>query len=159
MRETNHLGSFTERAETIALAIRSAYLPGMFERVKRGVLFVLSLAAFLVQAWPEHARACSCLDTSFDQARADSAAIFEGRVVGLEPDGADTLVHFRVTQSWRGVEHEEIALRMPTGSAACAFHSPSTLSSPEASRVCSMNIVSSPADISSILNVCSANKL
>jgi hypothetical protein len=93
----------------------------MFERVKHGVLFALSLAAFLVQAWPQHAQACSCLATSFEQARADSAAIFEGRVVGLETDGADTVVHFRVTQAWRGVAHEEIVVRMPTSSAACAY--------------------------------------
>ena len=120
--EAGQSSSFSEHAETVASATRSAYLAGMFERVKHGVLFVVTLAAISALAWaPTHAQACSCMETTFERARSDSAAIFEGRVVGMDVDGDSTLVHFRVTQAWRGVEHEIVDVRTATNSAACGY--------------------------------------
>ena len=103
----------------MAMAIRSAYLAGMFERVKPGVIFGLWLVLQLVA--PKPAQACSCLATTLDQARSESEAIFEGRVDAVEAGATETVVRFRVTQAWRGVVHEQVEVRMPTGSAACAF--------------------------------------
>lgn len=120
--EAGKSSSFSERAETMASARRSAYLAGMFERVKHGVFFVAVLAAIASLAWaPTHAQACSCMETSFERARSESSAIFEGRVVGMDVEDGTTLVHFRVTQAWRGVEHETIDVRTASNSAACGY--------------------------------------
>ena len=120
--EAGQSSSFSERAETMAPARRSAYLAGMFERVKHGVFFVVATAAIASLAWaPTQARACSCMESSFERARSESSAIFEGRVVGMDVEDGTTLVHFRVTQAWRGVEHETVDVRTATSSAACGY--------------------------------------
>lgn len=120
--EAGQSSSFSERAETMASARRSAYLAGMFERVKHGVFFVAALAAIATSAWaPAHARACSCMETSFERARSESSAIFEGRVVGTDVEDGMIVVHFRVTQAWRGVEHEVVDVRTASNSAACGY--------------------------------------
>lgn len=107
----------------MAWARRSAYLAGMFERVKHGVFFAATMAAFVViSVWlPSEAQACSCMATTFEQARSESAAIFEGRVVGVDVEDSALVVHFRVTQAWRGVEHEIVDVRTARDSAACGY--------------------------------------
>ena len=60
--------------------------------------------------------------STFEDARASAAAIFEGRVDTIEPDAAGGLrVRFHVTQAWRGVEHESVEITTATDSAACGY--------------------------------------
>lgn len=62
------------------------------------------------------------MQTSFEDARANATAIFEGRVESVAPEGEmEVRVRFHVTQAWRGVEHESVEIVTANNSAACGF--------------------------------------
>lgn len=87
-------------------------------------LVILALVAALaaVVLAPARAEACSCMQTSFEDARAGSAAIFEGRVESVEPiDELRVRVTLHVTQAWGGVERERVDVVTANNSAACGF--------------------------------------
>jgi len=96
----------------------------MLARVNhRASCVILALGAALA-VWlltPRTARACSCMALSFEEQRERAAAIFEGRVDLDRLEGGERILTLRVTQAWRGVEHETVEIRTPTQSAACGF--------------------------------------
>lgn len=81
------------------------------------------ILALAVGAWePSAAEACSCAPLSFEDQRAEAAAIFEGRVEQIVSDEDGTLsVAFHVTQAWRGVAQERIEVSTASSGAACGF--------------------------------------
>lgn len=95
----------------------------MFRRVNlRASLVIPAFLGALIASMPAPAEACSCMASTFEDARANAAAIFEGRVDAVEPDAAGGLrVRFHVTQAWRGVEHESVEITTAADSAACGF--------------------------------------
>ncbi len=96
----------------------------MLARVNhRASCVILALGALLsvLLLMPPRASACSCLALSFDEQRERASAIFEGRVDVDRVEGAERILTLRVTQAWRGVEHEMVEIRTPAQSAACGF--------------------------------------
>ncbi len=89
-------------------------------QVIRASGLILALAA---GTWePSVAEACSCAPLSFEDQRAEAAAIFEGRVEQIVSDEDGTLsVAFHVTQAWRGVAQERIEVSTASSGAACGF--------------------------------------
>lgn len=81
----------------------------------------LSVLVGLVLVHPEAAQACSCVMPTFEEQRAQSAAIFEGRVDAIRADGDEVVVVFHVTQAWRGVTTERVEIRTASSSAACGY--------------------------------------
>ncbi|NIR58218.1 MAG: hypothetical protein GWO02_01190, partial [Gammaproteobacteria bacterium] len=60
-------------------------------------------------------------------AEASADAIFEGRVVALEPPAegdqqSPVRVTVRVSQQWKGIESEEVALTTAANSAMCGYN-------------------------------------
>ncbi len=72
--------------------------------------FLIVLFAVLYSAVP--AFACDCVETSVEQAIDQAAHIFEGRVIAFDEESEH--VRFRVTQTWRGSEDEEITIHNPS---------------------------------------------
>jgi uncharacterized protein (TIGR03382 family) len=67
------------------------------------------------------AAACSCAEESVAEAVARAGAIVEGRVVTITDAGDDLEVTLAVTQGWRGLAHETIAVRTEARESACGF--------------------------------------
>lgn len=96
----------------------------MLARVNhRGSRVILALGALFgaLLLAPPRAHACSCVALSFEEQRERAAAIFEGRVELDRVEGEERIVTLRVTQAWRGVEHESVEVRTATNGAACGF--------------------------------------
>jgi MYXO-CTERM domain-containing protein len=95
----------------------------MFRGVNlRASLVIPAILSALVTLDPAPVQACSCMASTFEDARANSAAIFEGRVESVEPEGErQRRVRFHVTQAWRGVEHERVEIVTANDSAACGY--------------------------------------
>ena len=96
----------------------------MLARVNhRASCVILALSALLsvLLLAPPTASACSCLALSFEEQRERASAIFEGRVDVDRVEGSERVLVLRVTQAWRGIEHETVEVRTPTQSAACGF--------------------------------------
>jgi hypothetical protein len=91
------------------------------------LLFTASAAASMVLLAPSQAAACSCMQQSPEDAEASADAIFEGRVVTLQPPAegdqqSPVQVTVRVTQQWKGVDAEEVELTTAANSAMCGYH-------------------------------------
>jgi MYXO-CTERM domain-containing protein len=86
-------------------------------------------AALLLFLWPAgRALACTCVQQTPEEAYARASAVFEGRVVGVVPPAAGDVggggrvrVTFRVTQAWKGVEHEQVTVWTTASSATCGY--------------------------------------
>jgi MYXO-CTERM domain-containing protein len=82
----------------------------------------LVLVLVLSTLIPQRAEACSCMAVSVEDAIANSAAIVEARVVSVDPgEEGSVVVTLAVTQSWRGVETEQMVVRTSESSASCGY--------------------------------------
>lgn len=81
---------------------------------------LLALGAVLLAAMtaaPAHA--CSCLAIDPPTAFAQADAVFEGRVLDIERNGAVMRVTMAVVQQWKGIDGERVVVQTPEQSAAC----------------------------------------
>jgi hypothetical protein len=60
-----------------------------------------------------------CVEVPPENALAEHAAVFEGRVVSLERESGMLVARFDVVQHWKGVEVEHAVVRTAESSAAC----------------------------------------
>ena len=83
-------------------------------------LLLAALATLAVASLaPSMGAACSCMRVPPETALAEHDAVFEGRVVSVEPEGDRLRVRFEVVQQWKGVTTETVELRTANNSAAC----------------------------------------
>ena len=96
----------------------------------RFVVFA-AVVATTVAVSSERARACSCGPITVENAMAQAAAIFEGRVLSVEPDpqsqgaqgvGPSTIhVRFLVVRTWKAANSQEVDAYTSSSSAACGY--------------------------------------
>ena len=83
-----------------------------------------SLALILALCLPRTADACSCVLVTADDAFAQHAAVFEGRVVEVrrpdDPSGALIAV-LDVVQQWKGISAERVEVSTPSQSSLCGI--------------------------------------
>lgn len=90
----------------------------------RAFLLLVAVATSLLLASPRLASACSCMQSSQEEAFESSSAVFEGRVLTVTqgPDASGVRVRMRVVRAWKGVDSEEIEVTTPSDSAACGYN-------------------------------------
>jgi hypothetical protein len=95
----------------VAVRLRSGWAAGCVA----GLLAVLSLQSV--------SHACSCTEyPTFEEARANSGAIFRGVVQWIDPiDDWTNIVGFEASATWKGPYGPEIAVYTPATEAACGF--------------------------------------
>ena len=84
-------------------------------------LLAAALAALFVLA-PSGAHACSCVQTSPEVALAEHDAVFEGRVLEVEPASSPAgrlRATLEVVQHWKGVETERVVVTTAAMESTC----------------------------------------
>jgi hypothetical protein len=93
----------------------------------RSALAALTFPLTLAWATPAPARACTCAERTLEQHIADADAIFEARVVSVEPlnpagaGGGPLRVTLDVVQTWRDANAESLEAITPGHAAACGY--------------------------------------
>ena len=83
---------------------------------------VSSLALLALLVAPEPAHACSCVQVPPAQAMAEHDAVFEGRVLSVEPASDPSQVMtatLEVVQHWKGVETEQVTVSTAAMESVC----------------------------------------
>ncbi len=82
----------------------------------------LAASLFALVAAPSEARACSCAAVEQPEAFAQSASVFEGRVVSTSSaDASSLLVVLDVVRTWKGANTERTSVQTASGGAECGY--------------------------------------
>jgi len=90
-------------------------------RTLRATVCIASLLVLVFQ--PRSSDACSCTEyPTFEEARANSGAIFLGTVQWIDPvDDWTNIVGFEASATWKGPYGPEISVYTPSSDASCGF--------------------------------------
>ncbi len=85
--------------------------------MKRISLLCVVLLWSMVEAPTVHACSCNMADAATEFERA--AAVFEGRVLDVQTDESSRTATFRVTQTWKGADAEEVVVSTHVEGSMC----------------------------------------
>lgn len=97
--------------------------------MKKAIYTIFAVAVFLFAA--ETSYACSCfasdapLKTQVEGAYKDSAAVFTGKVLSVEPSPGEATyvtVKFAVSKTWKGSKGKTISITTEKDSAMCGYN-------------------------------------
>ena len=95
--------------------------------MQKAVLTLVFAACLAALAPTSVAEACSCMRQSPEEAAAAADAIFEARILEVNPPPAGDQsspirVRVRVSTQWKGIESEELVLHTAPNSARCGYN-------------------------------------